>query len=143
MYYIPRPLAQNMQDALDHIAKIDTGINTNESINWAITLTGEDKLLGIICFVRISKEHFRSEIGYMLHPDMHNKGIMNEAIKKVIEYGFNEMKLHSIEAVIDAENTSSIKLAERNNFVKEGHFKERDFYHGKFNDIVVYSLLKN
>ena len=45
---------------------------------------------------------------------------MNEVIKEVINYGFNEMKLHSIEANINPENKSSAKLLEKNNFVLLG-----------------------
>ena len=49
MKYIPRPLAKNKQDALDHIQTITKGLEDNESITWAITLQEDDKLVGMIC----------------------------------------------------------------------------------------------
>jgi [ribosomal protein S5]-alanine N-acetyltransferase len=68
-------------------------------------------------------------------------GIVSEALKKVVEYGFNEMKLHSIEAILDPKNRGSEKVLLKNGFVKEGHFIENEYYEGRFLDSMVYSLL--
>lgn len=141
MKYIPRPLLQTTEEALEHIARIDAKIENNEGINWAITLKGSSKLLGIIGHYRIKPEHFRAEIGYMLLPEFHGRGIISEAIAKVLEYGFEVIKLHSIEAIIDPENEASAKVLEKNNFVKEAHLKENEFYNGRFIDSVIYSRL--
>ena len=141
MKYIPRPLVKNLEEAIEHLAKIDSGIENNEAINWAITLKGNSKLLGIIGFYRTKHEHYRSEIGYMLLPEIHGKGIASEAVEVVTKFGFNEMKLHSIEAVIDPRNGASEKVLQKNGFVKEAHFKENEFFEGKFLDSVIYSKL--
>jgi ribosomal-protein-alanine N-acetyltransferase len=141
MKFIPRPLVKTIEDALEHIAMIDGKIATNEGINWAITLKGSSKLIGIIGHYRIKPEHYRAEIGYMILPEYNGKGIVSEAIKVVIKYGFEVMQLHSIEAVIDPENYASAKVLEKNEFVKEAHFKENTFYEGRFLDSVIYSKL--
>jgi ribosomal-protein-alanine N-acetyltransferase len=139
--YIPRPLLKNTEDALEHIANIDAKIATQEGINWAITLKGSQKLIGIIGHYRISPENYRSEIGYMLLPQFRGKQIIPEAIKKLVKYGFEEMKLHSIEAIIDPANLASEKVLQKNGFKKEAHLKENEFYEGRFLDTVIYSLL--
>jgi ribosomal-protein-alanine N-acetyltransferase len=141
MKYIPRPLLKSHEEALGHLAMIDSGIEKNEAINWAITIKGSSKLLGIIGFYRTKHEHYRSEIGYMLLPEIHGKGIASEAVGIVVGFGFNEMKLHSIEAVIDPRNSASEKVLQKNGFVKEGHFKENEFFEGEFIDSVIYSRL--
>lgn len=141
MKYIPRPLATTKDDAMGHIKMIQDKIVSNEGINWAITEKGNPKMIGIIGHYRIRWEHFRSEIGYMLLPEYQGKGIITEAIQLLVDYGFNEMNMHSLEAIIDPENTASARVLEKNNFVKEAHFKENEFYEGKFLDAVVYSLL--
>lgn len=141
MKYVPRPLVTTQNEALEHIALIDSKIESNEGINWAITLKGSPKLIGIIGHYRIKPEHYRSEIGYMILPEFQGKGIVTEAVKAVVEYGFNEMHLHSIEAIIDPENTASAMVLEKNNFIKEAHLKENEFYDGRFLDTVIYSLL--
>lgn len=142
MKYIPRPLVKTKEDALAHVAMIDEKIEINEGINWAITLKGNPKLIGIIGHYRIKPEHFRAEIGYMLLPEYQGKGIISEAIKTVVKYGFEVMQLHSIEAIIDPENFASEKVLQKNGFLKEAHLKENEFYEGRFLDTVIYSLLK-
>ena len=142
MKYIPRPLVTNYEEALEHIALLDSGLEKNESINWAITFKGENKLLGIIGFYRTKFADYRSEIGYMLLSENHGKGIATEAVERVMKYGFEEMNLHSMEAIIDPRNSASEGVLIKNGFVKEGHFKENTFFNGKFLDSVIYSKIK-
>ena len=120
---------------------IDTKIETNEGINWAITLKDNPKLIGVIGHYRIKPEHYRAEIGYMLLPEYHGKGIVSEAVKEAVNYGFQVMKLHSIEAIIDPDNHASAKVLEKNGFIKEAHLKENEFFNGRFLDSVIYSIL--
>lgn len=141
MKYIPRPLVKTTEDALEHIAMMDAKIENNEGINWAITQKSNPKLIGVIGHYRIKPEHYRAEIGYMLLPEFSGKGIISEAVKEVVKYGFKGMQLHSIEAVIDPENNASAKVLEKNGFVKEAHLKENEFFEGRFLDSVIYSLL--
>lgn len=143
MKYIPRPLMTFKDEAIDHITMIDSKISNNEAINWAITLKGSPKLIGIIGHYRIKPEHFRAEIGYILNPKHHGKGIITEAIKCAVDYGFNIFGLHSIEAIIAPENFASEKVLQKNGFIKEAHLLENEFYNGVFLDTVIYSLLKN
>lgn len=141
MKYIPRPLAKTKEDALGHIAIIEEKIENNEAINWAITLKNSPRLIGIIGHYRIKPEHFRSEIGYMLLPEHHGKGIITEAMQETVKYGFEIMKLHSIEAIIDPENYASERVLQKSGFVKEAHLKENEFYEGRFWDTVIYSII--
>ncbi|MFD2939303.1 GNAT family N-acetyltransferase [Flavobacterium notoginsengisoli] len=143
MKYIPRPLAKNTDDALEHIRIINEAIDTNKGINWAIRLKNSPKLFGFIGFYRLQPENYRAEIGYMILPQFHGKGFVPEAVKRLAKYGFEEIKLHSIEAVIDPENYASEKVLQKCGFIKEAHLKESEFYEGKFLDKVIYSLLNN
>ena len=141
MKYIPRPLLKNDDDALAHILMIETKIQNNEGINWAITIKGDPKLIGVIGHYRIQLENYRAEIGYMILPEFNGQGIVTEAVKEVVKYGFEIMKLHSIEAVIDPDNVASANVLKKNGFVKEAHLKENEFHEGRFYDSVIYSIL--
>jgi ribosomal-protein-alanine N-acetyltransferase len=141
MKYIPRPLTKTNEQALEHVAQIDSTIVTNEGITWGVTLKDNPRIIGMIGYYRIKPAHYRAEIGYILLPEHHGKGIIPEAVKTVIDYGFNEMKLHSIEAVIDPDNFASERVLQKIGFVKEGHLKEVEFYEGRFLDSVIYSLI--
>lgn len=110
---------------------------------WGITLRDQDTIIWTICFWNLDLENYRSEIGFELHPDLHGKGIMQEALAKILEYGFNKMNLHSVEAQVNPNNLSSIKLLSRNNFVREAYFKEKYFFRGKFVDAAIYSIIRS
>ncbi|MDR0227504.1 MAG: GNAT family N-acetyltransferase [Flavobacteriaceae bacterium] len=141
MKYIPRPLAQNKADILEHIELVDKKINSNECINWAITLKDSNEVIGTIGFPHFQVQHFRGEVGYTSLPQYNGKGYVTEALQAVIAYGFSTLKLHSVEALVDPENIGSMKVLEKCGFVKEAHFKENEYYNGKFIDTVVYSKL--
>ena len=89
-------------------------------------------------------DHARAEIGYVLSNEASKgKGIMSAVLKEVIDYGFNTMKLHRIEAFVGPNNVPSLKLMEKYNFTKEGNLREHYFKNNKMEDSVVFSLLKS
>jgi ribosomal-protein-alanine N-acetyltransferase len=141
MKYIERPRPKDINDTITFINTISDLRDKNEIITWGIALKENPKLIGTVVYLNFKKEHYRAEFGYALHPDYWRKGIMDEVAKAVIDYGFNVMKLHSIEANINPENIASQKLLEKHKFVREAYFKENFFWQGKFLDSAIYSLL--
>ncbi len=142
MTYLDRAPAVSVEEVKDNfLKKIIEALANNQGITWGIALKGESKLIGTIGFWNIMPEHYRAEIGYTIHPDHGGKGLMQEAMKVVLDYGFETMKLHSVEANVNPDNAPSIKLLERNGFVKEAHFKENWYYNGRFLDSAIYSLV--
>lgn len=141
MKYIPRPVATAPDEIAEFLRLTDEKIASNEMINWKISIKGDPTLIGTIGFYYIKPEHYRAEIGYMLLPEFQGKGYVTEAIAAVINYGFEAMGLHSIEALVDPENIASCAVLEKCGFVREAYFKENEFYNGKFLDTVVYSKL--
>ena len=88
-------------------------------------------------------EHQRAEIGYVMEDNnFRGKGLMTEAMRLIISYGFKEMNLNRIEALIEPNNTPSLKLAENFQFVKEGHMRDHYIKNGIAEDSLIYALLK-
>jgi ribosomal-protein-alanine N-acetyltransferase len=142
MRYIDRPIPQSIDEVKDLIQKMATMKFSGEGISWGIFKKDNPEVkIGNIGFYRIMAAHYRAEIGYMLHTDEHRKGIMYEAMHKVIDFGFKQMKLHSIEANINPENLASKKLLEKAGFVREAYFKENYYFNGKFIDSEIYSFV--
>jgi ribosomal-protein-alanine N-acetyltransferase len=117
--YIDRPRATSIEDAYNFINKTNHSIENNELIDWAIAFKNNSRLIGSICLWNIFKEESKAEIGYELLPDFQGKGIAQEAIFTVLDYGFNIMLLNKIEAYTHKENSSSIKLLEKFGFVRD------------------------
>ena len=117
--YIDRDPSNTIEDAREFIKKISEIVRQNESIYWAITLTTNDILVGTICLFHFSTENDQAEIGYELLPAFQGQGIMQEAISKVIVFGFDVLGLKAIEANTHLENENSTKLLKKYNFTKQ------------------------
>ena len=83
---------------------------TDESITWGITTKESDVLIGSICLWNFSKDKKTAEVGYALDPEFQRRGIMSEALKAILDYGFNQRGFETIEAYTDYRNMSSKTL---------------------------------
>ena len=142
MKFIGKPRATSLSDAELLIDIFIEAANKNEGITWAIAFKeNPGQLIGTIGLWRLIKEHYRAEIGYMLSPDFWKQGIMKEILPSVIDFGFNTLNLHSIEAQINPGNVASAMLLEAAGFIKEGHFKENFLFNGAFQDTAFYTKI--
>ncbi|MCY7711172.1 GNAT family N-acetyltransferase [Bacillus safensis] len=133
---------ETIEDTKGEIKWYDNIFKEQTGIRWGISLKDNPAIIGSCGFLNLEKRHCRTEIGYELHHDHWRKGIMKEAIAAVLRYGFQEMNLNRIEAIIDPENTSSIKLVEMLYFVKEGLLREYESGQKGFDNVFMYSILK-
>lgn len=141
--FLGKEPARRMQEAAEFIRMIKQSAEDNLSILWGISLKENPELLiGTICYWNLQKENHRAEIGYVLHPDYWRKGIMKEAMGAVLKYGFDQLKLHSVEARLLAANKSSALLLESAGFAREGYLREEMYFRGNFYDTVIYSRLR-
>ena len=116
--YLDRQPSKTLEDALNFIRKINENTRNSEVPYWAITQKNNEKLIGTICLFDFSEELKRCEIGYELLTHYQGQGIMNEAVKKVIEYSVQVLGLKTIDACTHKGNQSSIKLLQKFNFEK-------------------------
>lgn len=110
-------------------------------IRWGIEINDQEGIIGTIGFNAWSPKHKRAEIGYELHPQHWRKGYAKEAVSKVLSYGFNELDLIRIGAVVFIENESSNELLTKLGFEKEGILRNYMYQNGHPYDTNVYSLL--
>ncbi|MCB9189132.1 MAG: GNAT family N-acetyltransferase [Flavobacteriales bacterium] len=102
-----------------------------------------DELIGWCGYHTWYLEHKRAEIGYTIYDDNHReKGYMSEALTAVIEYGFHEMYLHRIEALVGPYNRASLRLMKKFGFNEEGRLKEHYYTGGIYEDSIVFGLIK-
>lgn len=122
--YLGRKPSQSIEDAKNFIQTINENIQRNDSLYWVITWNETHNLIGTICLFDFSEDSSKAEIGYELLPEFQGKGIMQEAISKVIHFGFEQLGLSSIEANTHPENQSSTRLLEKLNFKNHGSTDE-------------------
>lgn len=133
---------KSIDDALDEISWYQSILEKKTGIRWGITLKGQEEVIGSCGFLNLTSKHHRSEIGIELSKEHWGKGIASEAFEAVIRYGFEQMDLQRIEALIELPNIPSQKLTEKQGFVRESLLRSYEFTCGKFDDLYMYSLLK-
>ncbi|MBK7008264.1 MAG: GNAT family N-acetyltransferase [Saprospiraceae bacterium] len=107
-------------------------------INFTILETERMILKGITSeqmkyiFSELPKDEIKSMLGHR----------SSEAVKAILQLGFQELELNRIEANVDILNIPSIKILEKNNFRKEGILREHVYHSDHFSDSVFYSILQ-
>ena len=120
---------------------IDNPFDTRKK--WDLVDIKSQKVIGNCGFHNWYIEHERAEIGYFMSQDFREKGYMGEALKCVIKYGFEELKLNRIEAFMSPTNIPSINTIKKLGFSKEGILREHYKWNNKIYDSIAYSLLKS
>ena len=122
--YLDRPACLTISEAEAFIRKIHAGIANNDWHYWAIDLKEERRLIGTVCLWNIDRENSSIELGYELLPANQGKGLMFEALEKVIDFAFGELKFKKIVAVTNQFNSRSVSLLERFGFTRDKSFAE-------------------
>ncbi|MFJ8459446.1 GNAT family N-acetyltransferase [Lysinibacillus xylanilyticus] len=141
-----RHYGQNPLTSLDQVKHIINNFSKNydekRGIKWGIELKGQEGIIGTIGFQEWSTEHRRAEISYALFPESWGKGYAMEAVNRVISFGFQEMDLVRIGAIVFTENDASNKLLTKVGFEKEGILKKYMHQNQVPYDTYIYSLIR-
>lgn len=110
--------------------------------SFAITLKGSGRMIGTIGFMWVNREYSSAEVGYSLSREYWNQGIMTEALRRVISFGFQELRLNRIEAQHEVDNPASGRVMAHAGMQYEGVLRQRIKNKGKFVDVALYAILR-
>lgn len=110
--------------------------------DWAIILKTENKMIGTCGFTTIDTENNSAEIGYVINPAYAGNGYACEAVSRILDFGFNELELHRIEAKYIVGNEASRRVMEKCNMKFEGIAKGSMKIKGEYRDIGKCAILK-
>jgi ribosomal-protein-alanine N-acetyltransferase len=135
----PETLEKAKQELLEFCIK---PFEENKGIRWGIVLKGETELAGTIGYHQwIKMGGYHARVGYDLAAAYRRRGIMTEALETVLRYGFETMRLNKVEACTDTRNVASMQLLQKLRFHQDGVLRENTYFHGRFIDEAVFSLL--
>jgi len=91
---------------------------------FAIDLIEDEKFIGLIG-INLGKEHYRNaEIWFQFDYRFWNQGYATESLRKIIEFGFEDLKLHRIEAGCAVDNIGSFSVLEKVGMLREAHTRQ-------------------
>ena len=133
----------HISQASDQIEAWESGFQNKRSIRWGITRKDEGDIIGSCGYYGIHTWNRRASIGYELGRIYWRQGIMAEALSAMIDFGFDEMDLNRIEALVMPENSASIKMLEKLGFRNEGLLEEYEQWGSKgFVDLCMFAMLR-
>ncbi|MEM5829863.1 MAG: GNAT family protein [Candidatus Aenigmatarchaeota archaeon] len=138
------PYPYKLEHAKDFIKRARRRMKKKEGYEFSIFLKETGEIIGGVALVNINKTNENAELGYWLARKYWGQGLMSEAVKLILEFGFKKLKLHKIYARVCEPNKRSSHLLEKFGFKLEG--KLREHWKGKFSrkwyDEFMYGLLK-
>ena len=96
--------------------------------------------ISLICNWEKTKEW---ELGYSFLPSYFRQGYAYESIQSVIDFLFQELKIHKLMAFVNADNKPSVKLLEKLEMKQEGHMREARLINDEWADEKVFSLINS
>ena len=140
--YWDGPLITTQQDAMQYIERIHYGFRRRELMQWGIAEAATNAVIGTCTLTHLSLAHERAEIGFALRQTRWGQGLGSEAVTEAIDFAFQELGLHRIEADVDPRNERSLRLLEQLGFHREGHLRERYYMNGERQDAVMMAVLR-
>ena len=110
--------------------------NAKQDLDYLFGIfTNEDQLIGTINLFAVMRGSIQSAfVGYFLDQRHNGKGYTTEAVKLIVKYAFEELKLHRVEAGVMPHNIGSIRVLEKAGFEKEGIARKNVKINGKWED---------
>jgi len=102
------------------------------------------KLIGFIDIKNIDWKIPKAEIGYYIDSNYDGRGIASNALKIMVDYSFDTLKINKLFIRTTKDNIGSQKVAEKNGFEKEGYIRQ-DYKttSGEIVDLIYYGLIRN
>ena len=134
---------KNVDDVKEYIQSVIDGYENPKKYDWVIEDKSLGEVIGNISVVNIDEHISCAKIGYCLGEAFWHKGIMSEALKRVIEFLFDEVGCNRIEATHDVANPNSGKVMEKCGLKYEGTLRQSAVNNQGVYDCVVRSILKS
>ncbi|MBN1797336.1 MAG: GNAT family N-acetyltransferase [Spirochaetales bacterium] len=110
---------------------------------FSIRLKTTGEFIGL-CGMNVSADRFKiGEIFYKLHPAHWMRGYATEVAKTLVQFGFEVLKLHRIEAGVATENSRSVRVLEKIGMKREGVGRKILPIRGKWKDNFLYAIIED
>ncbi len=140
--YVTWPAHQSVDDSTGFLRFIEQRYAAGDAYDWGLVLKATGRLVGTCGYVKWNKNHHVGEIGYALGSDYWGRGLVTEATRKVIDFGFTEMQLNRIEAWCKLENLGSERVMQKVGMQFEGVARQKMFVKGSYHDLKQYAILR-
>ncbi|MEN6520333.1 MAG: GNAT family N-acetyltransferase [Armatimonadota bacterium] len=140
MLRVPHPYPENALP--EWLKKAEESMERKEQFEFAIILKETGKPIGVCSLDEISWEYEKAELGYWLGKPYWRRGIMTEAAKAVVSFGFDTLKLERIYACCFEQNQTSAKVIQKAGLRYEGCSRHDIKRNGVFINILCFGMIR-
>ena len=130
-----------IDEAIGVIERRKKGFESGRGIRWGIACKSDNYLISS-CGFTWDREVTAAEVGYELASQFWRQGIMSEALRAMLQYGFGSKGLEFVIAEIMLENVASRRLLEKLGFQSQGVLKNHGFWKGEHHDLEQFRLTR-
>lgn len=134
---------ETLSDSMHFLQSITQQYIEGLASPWGIVYKENNRLIGSGGYHWWIKEHYIAEFGFAISSKYWNRGLMTEALKEIVKFGFETMRLNRIEAKCYPENIASEKVMLKCGLHLEGVLRESVLIKGKFRDLKLFSILRS
>lgn len=116
---------------------------TGLALQFVVAEQASDRAIGTCLLFRLDEGSRRAELGYALGRAHWGRGLMQEALRALLDRAFGGMALRRLEAEVDVRNPASARLLQRLGFRREGLLRQRWVTKGAARDVGIYGLLRD
>lgn len=131
-------LDETIEETRNYICKMNDGVDKGKWFIWAVKDAQSKSLMGSVSLWNFNEAKDTAELGYGLMPEYQGKGYMQEAVKAVMDFGYQTLGLKCIEAYTEVNHVSSKKLLESLGFKQTHRIEEEGFYVPKVFQMAVF-----
>ena len=128
--------------SLDYIERVVASYDASAGAIWGIEHLEHQRMIGTIGFNAIRESGYVGEVGYALARPYWGQGLMTEALRHVLDFGFRHMGLRRIEATCRVDNIGSYRVLEKSGMQLEGVLRDARYVKGRLETIRLYSILR-
>lgn len=130
-----------VQDSRRFVESVLQKYAAAEVAPWGLVLKTDGRLVGTCGFVYWAPRHGRAEVAYALAHRLWGRGLMTEAVRRVLSFGFEVMGCNRIEARCLPENVASAAVMGKGGMCYEGVIREQIYVKGAYRNVRLYSVL--
>ena len=132
----------SIDDSLAYIATVVATYEAGTGAMWGIEHQEQRRLIGTVGFNSVREAGYVGVVGYALARPYWRQGLMTEALRHVIDFGFRHMGLWRIEATCRNDNIGSYRVLEKGGMQLEGVLRDARYVKGRLETIRLYSILR-
>jgi len=141
--YWSSPAMEDLAEAVALIDEVQRCFDARLLFQWGLCLRETDELIGTCTLCKLDHPNRHAELGFALNRKYWGQGLAMEAVALLVDFAFEKLDLHRLEADVDPNNAASLALLEKLGFQREGYLRERWHIHGGVHDAVLLGLLRH